>query len=241
MEVILLERIEKLGQMGEVVNVKPGFARNYLLPQGKALRATKENLGRFEGERVQLEAVNLERRGEAESAAEKIAGFTCVLLRQASDSAQLYGSVAARDIADAATESGVTITRQQVQLDRPIKTLGIHPIRIVLHPDVIVGIKVNVARTAEEAEAQALVLKRSDSPAGAEAAGETPEQPEAPSVEEIFEQPETIDLKEGDADEADEKAADAAAGESGEPAGGDEAAPRESGDQASGEEAAKDS
>ena len=232
MEVILLERIEKLGQMGEVVNVKPGFARNYLLPQGKALRATKENLGRFEGERVQLEAVNLERRGEAESAAEKIAGFTCVLLRQASDSAQLYGSVAARDIADAATESGVTITRQQVQLDRPIKTLGIHPIRVVLHPDVIVGIQVNVARTAEEAEAQALALKRPDSPAGAEAAGETAEESEAPSVEEIFEQPETIDLEAG---EADGKAAADAAGESG------EAATEDSGDQAPGEEAAKDS
>ena len=229
MEVILLERIEKLGQMGEVVNVKPGFARNYLLPQGKALRATKENLGRFENERVQLEAVNLERRGEAESAAAKIAGFTCVLLRQASDSAQLYGSVAARDIADAATESGVTITRQQVQLDRPIKTLGIHPIRVVLHPDVIVGIQVNVARTAEEAEAQALALKRPDSPAGAKADGDTPEGPEAPSVEEIFEQPKTTDL------EADEKAEDAAAGESG------EAATEDSGDQAPGEEAAKDS
>lgn len=245
MEVILLERIEKLGQLGEVVNVKPGFARNFLLPQGKALRATKENLGRFEGERVQLEAVNLERRGEAEGAAEKVAGFTCILLRQASDGAQLYGSVSARDIADAATESGVTITRQQVQLDRPIKTLGIHPIRVVLHPDVIVGIKVNVARTAEEAETQALALKRPDSPAGADAAGEASEEPEAPSVEEIFEQPETIDLEEGEADEdtANVAAADADAdsGESGETAGEGEAAPAESSDQAPGEETPKDS
>ena len=238
MEVILLERIEKLGQMGEVVNVKPGFARNYLLPRGKALRATKENLGRFESERVQLEAVNLERRGEAESAAEKVAGFTCVLLRQASDGAQLYGSVAARDIAEAATENGVTITRQQVQLERPIKTLGIHPIRVVLHPDVIVGIKVNVARTVEEAEAQALALSRPDAPAGAAAASEASEEPEAPSVEEIFEQPETIDLEDG---EADEEAADPAAGESGEIAGKGEAAPEESNDEAPGEESPKDS
>ncbi len=237
MEVILLERIEKLGQMGEVVNVKPGFARNYLLPQGKALRATKENLGRFESERVQFEAVNLERRSEAESAAGKIADFTCVLLRQASDGAQLYGSVAARDIVDAATESGVTITRQQVQLDRPIKTLGIHPIRVVLHPEVIVGIKVNVARTVEEAEAQALALRQPDAPAEAEAAGEAPEEPEAPSVEEIFEQPETIDLEAG---EEDEETADAATEESGETAGEGEAAPEESSDEAPGEEAVED-
>ena len=238
MEVILLERIEKLGQMGEVVNVKPGFARNYLLPQGKALRATKKNLGRFETERVQLEAANLDRRGEAESAAEKIADFTCVLLRQASDGAQLYGSVAARDIADAATESGVTITRQQVQLDRPIKTLGIHPIRVVLHPEVIVGIKVNDARTAEEAEAQALALRQPVAPTGAEAADGAPEEPEAPSVEEIFEQPETIDLEEG---EKDVESAEASTAESGETAGEGEAEPKESGGETPGEDAPKDS
>jgi len=197
MEVILLERIEKLGQLGDVVTVKPGFARNYLLPQGKALRANKQNLGRFDTERVQLEASNLERRGEAESASEKLTDFTCVLLRQASDSAQLYGSVTARDIADAATTSGVTIDRQQVQLDRPIKILGIHPIRVALHPEVIVAIKVNIARTTEEAEAQELALSKPQSAAetGADAAGE---EVEAPSVEEIFEQPETIDLDESD-------------------------------------------
>ena len=237
MEVILLERIEKLGQMGEVVNVKPGFARNYLLPQGKALRATKENLGRFESERTQLEATNLDRRGEAESAAGMIAGFTCVLLRQASDGAQLYGSVAARDIAEAATESGVTITRQQVQLDRPIKTLGIHPIRVVLHPEVIVGIKVNVARTVEEAEAQALALRQPDTPAGLDGATE---ESEVPSVEEIFEQPKTIDL---DEDKEDEEAADtasAATEESGE-ASGAESATEESSEEAPGEKAPEDS
>lgn len=154
MELILLERIEKLGQMGDVVNVKPGFARNYLLPQRKALRATKANRERFDHERVQLEAVNLERRKEAEAVSVKLEDFSCVLLRQASESAQLYGSVSARDIAEAATKTGVTVDRGQVLLERPIKALGIHKVRIALHPEVIVGIRVNVARSAEEAEAQ---------------------------------------------------------------------------------------
>jgi large subunit ribosomal protein L9 len=155
MDVILLERVEKLGQMGEVVKVKPGYARNYLLPQRKALRATKDNIARFETERTHLEATNLERRSEAETVSGKLAGFSCVLLRQASETAQLYGSVSARDIADAAGETGVTITRDQVLLDRPIKTLGIHAIRIALHPEVIVAIRINVARSLEEAEGQA--------------------------------------------------------------------------------------
>ncbi len=154
MELILLERVEKLGQMGDVVNVKPGFARNYLLPQGKALRATKANRERFERERAQLEAINLERRKEAEAVATKLEGFSCILLRQASESAQLYGSVSARDIAEAASEAGVTVDRKQVLLERPIKTLGIHKVRIALHPEVIVDIRVNVARSVEEAEAQ---------------------------------------------------------------------------------------
>ena len=193
-----------------MVTVKPGYARNFLLPQGKALRANKQNMGRFETERVQLEATNLERRGEAETASERLADFTCVLLRQASDGAQLYGSVTARDISDAATTSGVTIDRQQVQLDRPIKTLGIHPIRVALHPEVIVAIKVNVARTTEEAEAQALALSRprATAEAGSETAGE---EAEAPSVEEIFEQPETIDLDDA---QDDRETAEAAADES---------------------------
>lgn len=199
MQVILLERIEKLGQLGEEVTVKPGYARNYLLPQGKALRANKVNQSRFETERVQLEANNLEQRGEAEKAAETLVDFTCILLRQASDSAQLYGSVTARDIADASTDGGVKIGRQQVQLDRPIKTLGVHPIRVALHPEVIVAIKVNVARTAEEAEAQELALSRPQA-AAPEADAEADD--EVPSVEEIFEQPETIDL--GDESSAEE-------------------------------------
>ena len=160
MEVILLERIEKLGQMGELVKVKPGFARNYLLPQGKALRANKANIARFEEQRGQLDAANLERRGDAEKTSAKLSGFVCTLLRQASDSDQLYGSVTARDIADAASDSGVSIARSQILLDRPIKTLGIHPIRIALHPEVIVTIGVNVARSAEEAETQALASRQ---------------------------------------------------------------------------------
>ena len=155
MDVILLERVEKLGQMGEIVKVKPGYARNYLLPQRKALRATKNNIARFETERIQLEATNLERRSEAESVSGKLAGFSCVLLRQASETAQLYGSVSARDIAAAASEAGVTIMRDQILLDRPIKMLGVHTIRVALHPEVIVAITINVARSTEEAQAQA--------------------------------------------------------------------------------------
>ncbi|MCH9019993.1 MAG: 50S ribosomal protein L9 [Proteobacteria bacterium] len=165
MEVILLERIEKLGQMGDVVNVKPGYARNYLLPRGKALRATSENIDRFESDRGQLEATNLEQRKEAEAVAAKLEGFSCVLLRQASEGAQLYGSVSAHNIADAASETGVSLTRRQVQLDRPIKTLGVHRVRVMLHPEVIVGIDVNVARSAEEAESQATAAARPEAPA----------------------------------------------------------------------------
>ncbi|MDW8443121.1 MAG: 50S ribosomal protein L9 [Acetobacteraceae bacterium] len=155
MDVILLQRVEKLGQMGDVVKVKPGYARNYLLPQKKAVRATKENLARFEAERAQLEAQNLKRREEAERVAERVAGLAVVLLRQAGESGQLYGSVTARDIADASTQAGLTITRQQVMLDRPIKALGLHQVRVVLHPEVVISVTVNVARSLEEAEKQA--------------------------------------------------------------------------------------
>jgi len=152
MEVVLLERVPKLGQMGDVVRVKPGFARNYLLPRKKALRATKENMAFFETQRKRLEAANLERRKDAEQAAEKMKDFTVTLLRQASEALQLYGSVSARDVAQAATEAGVEITRAQVNLDHAIKTLGMHQVEIILHPEVTVPIKVNVARSAEEAE-----------------------------------------------------------------------------------------
>ena len=154
-ELILLERVEKLGQMGQLVKVKPGYARNYLLPQKKAMRATKENLTYFETQRAQLEANNLRRRAEATEVGGKIEGLTVVIIRQAGESGQLYGSVSARDIADAVTEAGFTIEKRQVVLDRPIKNLGLHVVKIVLHPEVSVTITANVAQSAEEAEMQA--------------------------------------------------------------------------------------
>ncbi len=155
MEVILLERIEKLGQMGDIVTVKPGFARNYLLPQKKALRATEENRELFERQRVQLVAVNLDRKAEAEALAARLDGLKVTLIRQASDSDQLYGSVTVRNIAQAITESGVSVEGKQVQLARPIKTVGLHDVRLVLHPEVAITIHANVARTEAEAELQA--------------------------------------------------------------------------------------
>lgn len=154
MDVILLERIEKLGQMGDVVTVKSGYARNFLLPQKKALRATDSNRVQFESQRTQLEAENLKRRQEAEAVASKIEDLDVVLIRQAGDSGQLYGSVSARDISDIVTETGVTIGRGQVLLDRAIKELGLHPIRISLHPEVSVELTVNIARTEDEAATQ---------------------------------------------------------------------------------------
>lgn len=155
MEVILLERIEKLGQMGEEVNVKTGFARNYLLPKNKAVRATDENRMRFQEQRVQLEARNLERKAEAEKVAEPLKGLSVVLIRQAGESGQLYGSVNARDIAEAVTEAGATIGRQQVSLSVPIKSLGMHSVSVNLHPEVTIQVTVNVARSPDEAETQA--------------------------------------------------------------------------------------
>jgi len=154
MEVILLERIERLGQMGDVVQVKPGFARNYLLPKRKALRATKDNLAQFETQRTQLEARNLELRKEAEQVAEKVDGVKIVVIRQAGESGQLYGSVSARDVADSLTEEGFSVDKGQVAIDRPIKTLGLFGLRISLHPEVQAEVTVNVARSAEEAEMQ---------------------------------------------------------------------------------------
>ena len=152
MNVILLERVPKLGQMGDVVKVKPGFARNYLLPQKKALRATKDNITYFESQRKTLEAQNLERRQEAEAVGGKMGDLKVILIRQASEALQLYGSVTSRDIADGAVAAGVKIERSQVELDKPIKTLGAHKIRIHLHPEVSVEITALVARSADEAE-----------------------------------------------------------------------------------------
>ena len=150
-ELILLQRVEKLGQMGDLVKVKPGFARNYLLPQKKALRASKENMARFEQERAQLEAQNLKRREEAERVAERVHGLSVVIIRQAGESGSLYGSVSARDVAEATTEAGLTIDRSQVQLEHPIKTLGLARVRVALHPEVSIPVIVNVARSQEEA------------------------------------------------------------------------------------------
>ena len=154
-ELILLQRIEKLGQMGDVVKVKPGYARNFLLPQKKALRANKANLATFEGQRAQLEAQNLKRREEAERLSERMAGLSVVIIRQAGESGSLYGSVSARDISDACTAAGLTTNRNQVVLDQPIKTLGLSAVKLVLHPEVSLPITVNVARSTEEAEKQA--------------------------------------------------------------------------------------
>ena len=155
MDVILLERIEKLGQMGDVVTVKPGYARNYLLPRKKALRASDANRAVFDEQRTQLEAENLKHKEEADQVAKDMDGMTVIIVRQASDSDQLYGSVTTRDIANAITEGGVTADRRQIKLDRPIKTVGMHLVRVDLHPEVSVEVVTNVARSEEEAEMQA--------------------------------------------------------------------------------------
>ena len=154
MEVILLQRIGRLGQMGDVVNVKDGYARNFLLPQKKALRATDDNRAKFETQRAQLEANNLELKKEAEAVATKLEGKTFVAIRSAGDTGQLYGSVSTRDLAEVVTAGGFTIERRQVILDRPIKTLGLHATRVALHPEVIVEVTLNVARSQDEAERQ---------------------------------------------------------------------------------------
>ncbi len=154
MEVILLERVHNLGQIGDVVKVRPGYARNFLLPTKKALRATEANKAKFESQRAQIEAMNLEKRSEAEKVQSKVEGLKIVLIRQAGETGQLFGSVNARGLAEAVTAAGFTIDRRQVILDRPIKTLGLHPVRIALHPEVIVSVTANVAKSAEEAEAQ---------------------------------------------------------------------------------------
>jgi len=154
MQLILLERVAKLGQMGDIVKVRDGFGRNFLLPQGKALRATKANLEQFATDRVHLEARNLERKSEAESVAVKMDGLAMIMVRQAGETGQLYGSVSTRDITDDLAEKGFSITRGQVDLNNPIKTIGIHRVEISLHPEVQIEITVNVARSQDEAERQ---------------------------------------------------------------------------------------
>lgn len=196
MEVILLERIETLGQMGDVVKVKPGYARNFLLPQKKALRATKDNLAYFEKQRAQLEAQNLKRRQDAEAVAKKLEGLQVVILRQAGETGQLYGSVATRDISDGVTAAGFTVDRRQILLDQPIKTLGIVKTRVALHPEVIVGISVNVAQSEEEAQMQAAgkstaaqAAPETEAPAAAEAAPAEAPKAEAKDADEGAKKP----------------------------------------------------
>jgi large subunit ribosomal protein L9 len=169
MDVILLERVEKLGQMGAIVKVRPGYARNFLIPQGKALRATKTAKEAFDQRRTELEARNLERKREAEEAKARVEGQSVVLIRQASETKQLYGSVSARDIAEAFSREGVALDRRQIRIDHPIKTLGVYEIRVALHPEVDTTLRVNVARSPEEADVQA----------GKAAPGTDDEEPEA--------------------------------------------------------------
>jgi large subunit ribosomal protein L9 len=210
MEVVLLERIERLGQMGDVVNVKPGYARNFLLPQKKALRANKANLKQFEGQRQQLEADNLQRRDEGQSVADRLDGLKVIVIRSAGESGQLYGSVSGRDIADAVTEAGFTVARQQVIIERPVKALGFHDFRVRLHPEVEATVTANVARSADEAETQARL--------GRALVGmdDEDDQPNAaPSVAELLE-PEALEAIEAEAsEESDDSGAGAADSSSG--------------------------
>ena len=170
MEVILLERIEKLGQMGDVVKVKPGYARNYLLPEKKALRSSKENLAIFEAQKAQLEAAHLKRKAEAEQISEKMASLKLVVIRQAAETGQLYGSVTGRDIRDAIREAGFNIERRQVILDQPFKEIGTFSVRISLHPDVSRTVDVVIARSQEEIERNEAAAAKAAAKAAAEAA-----------------------------------------------------------------------
>ena len=189
MQVILLERVDKLGQMGDVVNVKPGFARNFLLPKGKALRATEENINHFDTQKAQMEAQNLERKSEALAVSTKMDGATVILVRQAGEAGQLYGSVNARDIAQALRDHGFNISRNQVRLDQPIKSLGLHNVSVTLHPEVSITVTANVARSEDEAQTQAktgrALLSREEEETLTEA--RTTETAEAPEVDETAE------------------------------------------------------
>jgi large subunit ribosomal protein L9 len=175
MQIILLERVENLGQMGDVVKVKAGYARNFLLPRSKALRATEGNIAHFEGQKKVLEADNLKKKGEAEKVGKKMAGIKVAIIRQASEAGQLYGSVTARDISDAVNGEGFKTGKDQVRMDRAYKLLGLYPVKINLHPEVVVEITINIARSEEEARIQqekgvALITRRADEEAADEAA-----------------------------------------------------------------------
>ena len=201
MEVILLERVGKLGQMGEVVRVKDGYARNFLLPKGKALRATDANRKRFEGMKVELEARNIELKGEAEKVAVKLDGQSFTVLRQASESGQLYGSVSTRDVADILSDGGFTVNRGQIALNAPIKLIGTHKVPVALHPEIQATITIYVARNADEAER----LARGEDVTVRREGGEEETEAEQATVaaEAIFENPEAA-AAEGTADDADD-------------------------------------
>ena len=202
MEIILLERVAKLGQMGEVVRVKDGFARNFLLPQGKALRATKDNRAKFETMKVQLETRNIELKGEAEKVSTKLDGQSFIVIRQASDTGQLYGSVSPRDIVTILENGGFAVSRGQIALNTPIKTIGLHKVPIALHPEIEVSITINVARSADEAERIArgenVMAQREERLVMATG--------EAVDAEEFFENPEAVAAKEGEGAEPAAKA-----------------------------------
>ena len=189
----MLERVAKLGQMGEVVRVKDGYARNFLLPKGKALRATDDNRGRFETMKVDLEARNLEQKGEAEKVGTKLDGKSFIVLRQAADTGQLYGSVSTRDVAALLSEGGFTVNRSQIELNAPIKMIGLHKVPVSLHPEVEVNVTVNVARNADEAERQAggenVTVRREGA--------DDDEDEAAPTAAEVFEQPQEEDADDG--------------------------------------------
>jgi large subunit ribosomal protein L9 len=210
MEVILLERVEKLGAIGDVVRVKDGFARNYLLPRKKALRANESNRKLFEAQRAQIEADNAERRSDAEKASKGVDGKSVQLIRQASNTGQLYGSVSARDIAEALEGVGAKVAKSQVVLDRPIKAIGMHEVKIALHPEVAVMVKVNVARSPEEADLQAQgidvlqqMFEQEAAPVAAEELAQAAEQEEtAPAAAEEAPAEEAAAKEEGEAEQA---------------------------------------
>ncbi len=229
MEIVLLERVDKLGQMGDVVTVKDGYARNFLLPHNRALRATKANIERFERDRGQLEAESLTRRTEAEKVAKSLDGASYVLLRQASEMGQLYGSVTSRDIAAAITEGGITIDRRQVVLNTPIKNLGVHEVSVALHPEVSATATINVARSEEEAERQVLDAAEAEQVPVAEAIFETKEAAEQ-AKEELVDATREQDEKEpvAAAKDADDESADEEGGDSAESKDGGEEPKEES-------------
>lgn len=218
MDVVLLERIEKLGQMGDVVSVRPGHARNFLIPQGKALRASKDNVAQFEAERAEREARNADRRSDAEKAGEGIEGAHVILIRQASDNLQLYGSVKAHDIADGLIAQGFEIDRRSVVLPAPIKTLGLHEVHARLHPEVVVTVVANVARTQDEAE-----IQKETGHAVGRMVEEEEEVVAAPAIEEMVEE-EALDqiIEEVAETEAEVEEIDAIESEASEDAAGDE-------------------